>query len=930
MKSIAITKPDTGVLSQKQLHLSPFGALAQAFAEELLARSEQREGHWPFVPLELLNEGTESSAPPAPALRPTLHVDLHLVLEALRREENRSEQRQATERIVDRILQLQSRREPPPRAKKDGKAQGAPPPPVILGTLRQTVQQNLTQNLHVLPPLFPASATQGQHAPGEPARLAGLFLQQLPVLQREGSSPAGASGPLRDRMVLLRPQGNSVSPPLRTNFPAVPFHSLPREALTFLNRQDSGPAQTADGIQAPGLLRTAARLQPLMEKVLEVLAKPSPEKAFPATEELRSDFPGASHHAPEPGRNAFPAVRQTLQTRDIRMTPALFIPIQNDREPRGLPPQVPPHSPGQPSPLSSPPERSFPTGSEAARVNPAPFDLQHAGKPPLEGTPGTQPIRFLQSPEKSPKGQTAGQFQERAPLPAPSSGPVSTKAPSQVSSAAARPLPTVDSPSAPLPGAARDIRTIPEALSHREKAESPAKIGKQTAFPQSPMNLSLRTEPEKNDMTPVSPGTRQAGASPSLADGLHVEKAPYGERPSQPADSEKASPAAKPVLSPPPAAGFTAAALPVNARDIRITPGIDPRNETADVPRETPEQVPLPPLPLELSLLSGPEDAAAAQSAPGIQTAGRSYPQAVRSGQDVRSLQPSGEMPALRLSQKAGPAKGRPPGENDRRGALPSQPATSGEIAAKPATRPLPTAARDIRMKHAVFHKSAAVPDRQAQSGSIPSGSAPSPQRSLSGDAGQADIAHAAWTPSFTELVLNRQAGSERVLSPERPQSSATGEGIPPPRRNARETVLPEPVDLTYGPARPAAETHTSQQAGSTAQPQPTESDYVRSLPDWARRFLGERASDAPSSRTMAVARNISSLAPETEDTVQWTAPGYRLPEAPIAYREKHREEQPRESGQIRISDAEIQRTADQVYRMIEERIRRERRRLGL
>ena len=31
-----------------------------------------------------------------------------------------------------------------------------------------------------------------------------------------------------------------------------------------------------------------------------------------------------------------------------------------------------------------------------------------------------------------------------------------------------------------------------------------------------------------------------------------------------------------------------------------------------------------------------------------------------------------------------------------------------------------------------------------------------------------------------------------------------------------------------------------------------------------------------------------------------------------------------------RISEAELQRTADQVYRMIEDRIRRERRRLGL
>ena len=56
MKSIAVTKPDMGVLSREQLPLSPFGALAQAFAEELLARAEWEEGVWPFVPLELLEE----------------------------------------------------------------------------------------------------------------------------------------------------------------------------------------------------------------------------------------------------------------------------------------------------------------------------------------------------------------------------------------------------------------------------------------------------------------------------------------------------------------------------------------------------------------------------------------------------------------------------------------------------------------------------------------------------------------------------------------------------------------------------------------------------------------------------------------------------------------------------------------------------------
>ena len=112
MKSIAVTKPDMGVLSRERMILSPFGALAQAFAEELLARAEQTEGAWPFVPLELLEEG-ESAPAPAPPPPVTLQVDLHLVLDALRREGIQSEQRRATERIVERILRLQDRRERP-------------------------------------------------------------------------------------------------------------------------------------------------------------------------------------------------------------------------------------------------------------------------------------------------------------------------------------------------------------------------------------------------------------------------------------------------------------------------------------------------------------------------------------------------------------------------------------------------------------------------------------------------------------------------------------------------------------------------------------------------------------------------------------------------------------------------------------------------
>ena len=138
-----------------------------------------------------------------------------------------------------------------------------------------------------------------------------------------------------------------------------------------------------------------------------------------------------------------------------------------------------------------------------------------------------------------------------------------------------------------------------------------------------------------------------------------------------------------------------------------------------------------------------------------------------------------------------------------------------------------------------------------------------------------------------------------------------------------------EPVELTYGPAAPAAEP-----AGAPKQPPAVhaaeESEYVRSLPDWARRFLRESGGQGGQSH-MGTARDISALPRPTqgEETVQWTAPGYRPP-APITYREKNREAETRQAAAPRLSEGELQRAADKIYRIIEDRIRQERRRLGL
>jgi len=118
--------------------------------------------------------------------------------------------------------------------------------------------------------------------------------------------------------------------------------------------------------------------------------------------------------------------------------------------------------------------------------------------------------------------------------------------------------------------------------------------------------------------------------------------------------------------------------------------------------------------------------------------------------------------------------------------------------------------------------------------------------------------------------------------------------------------------------------------AGKAGRTEQTESDYVRRLPDWARRFLRENPAAPAGPAELRAARSISSqqTPASAKDQVSWTAPAY-APEAPVSYRQKPAEQKPAASAP-RISDAELQRTADQVYDMIQDRIRRERRRLGL
>ncbi len=263
MKSIAVTKPDMGVLSRDHLILSPFGTLSQVFGEELLARAQQQEGVWPYVPLELLEEGEEPQPPAAP-VKPVLQVNLQLVLEALRREGQRTEQQQATQRIVERILQLQAR--PAAQEKETPPAPTPAQPLQVFGTVRQEFHQNLNQTIRISTPSPTLQPTLG-----DLARSAERFSQHLQVLREEGAAPAQESQMAQGKVVLVPAK----ELPSRDLVPAgsTAFHPLPQEALTLLEQQGDETAHTAASARSTQLLRRADALANQLEETLEAGAK---------------------------------------------------------------------------------------------------------------------------------------------------------------------------------------------------------------------------------------------------------------------------------------------------------------------------------------------------------------------------------------------------------------------------------------------------------------------------------------------------------------------------------------------------------------------------------------------------------------------------------------------------------------------------------
>lgn len=148
---------------------------------------------------------------------------------------------------------------------------------------------------------------------------------------------------------------------------------------------------------------------------------------------------------------------------------------------------------------------------------------------------------------------------------------------------------------------------------------------------------------------------------------------------------------------------------------------------------------------------------------------------------------------------------------------------------------------------------------------------------------------------------------------------------------------------LTYAVSRPQAQPAmgSAPKGGEKAAPAQagySESPYVQSLPGWARDFLRDSfeptkqkqpAQPMPGSPAAQGQPGASPAGPSAQPASQmvWTAPGYTGATARMTHKKKP---ETQETPPLRFSDAEIRRMASQVYTIIQDRLKRDQRRLGL
>jgi len=147
----------------------------------------------------------------------------------------------------------------------------------------------------------------------------------------------------------------------------------------------------------------------------------------------------------------------------------------------------------------------------------------------------------------------------------------------------------------------------------------------------------------------------------------------------------------------------------------------------------------------------------------------------------------------------------------------------------------------------------------------------------------------------------------------------------------APESAETPPADLIFAPTAYGAE---SPEEGGAARPTQKARESSRdSLPTWAKELLEQAGVTDTVQQTAAFSGQQNGASGPRQ--ISWTAPGAQAPQrgrsvsepAQISFKERGETEE--SAYRPQISEAELQRTADKVYRMIEERLRRELRRNG-
>lgn len=167
--------------------------------------------------------------------------------------------------------------------------------------------------------------------------------------------------------------------------------------------------------------------------------------------------------------------------------------------------------------------------------------------------------------------------------------------------------------------------------------------------------------------------------------------------------------------------------------------------------------------------------------------------------------------------------------------------------------------------------------------------------------------------PVQTTLVRPLPANQIVAARPMAPLSNALAQ----PQAASAQSAAVDGNELSYLPIQAA-----EQKTGRETPPQ------TGALPEWAQRFLQQppRADSQNTHRFSAAQQQTAGTQP---GQIEWTAPGAMPKAAPVIFRENRQPETQRPAAPARLSDSELRRAADKVYRMIEERLRRELRRSG-